>query len=73
MPKYGHTMEKGEIIEWLVAEGDAVKAGDIVCEISSEKITNNLESTVSGLVKSLLFEEGDEVEVGVPIMEIESE
>lgn len=66
-------MEKGEIIEWLVAEGDAVKAGDIVCEISSEKITNNLESTVSGLVKSLLFEEGDEVEVGVPIMEIESE
>lgn len=70
MPKYGHTMTKGEIVEWLVAPGDQVKVGDSLCEVTSEKITNLLESPVDGVVKALLFEEGDEVEVGVPIIEI---
>ena len=71
MPKYGHTMTKGEIVEWLVSEGDIVKAGDSLCEVASEKIANILQSSVDGKVKALLFEEGDEVEVGVAIIEIE--
>ncbi|MGI6090290.1 MAG: biotin/lipoyl-containing protein [Saccharofermentanales bacterium] len=73
MPRYGTTMEAGEIVEWFVKEGDAVKVGDNLCEISSEKLTNILESPVDGTVEKLLAEEGDEVAVGAPILQIASE
>jgi pyruvate/2-oxoglutarate dehydrogenase complex dihydrolipoamide acyltransferase (E2) component len=71
MPRYGHTMTQGEIVEWLVAPGDKIEKGAPLCEIASEKITNILESTIAGTVKALLFEEGEKVNVGEPIIEID--
>jgi pyruvate/2-oxoglutarate dehydrogenase complex dihydrolipoamide acyltransferase (E2) component len=71
MPKYGATMEEGEVTKWLVSVGDTVKKGDPIAEIASEKLTNTLEALESGVVKELLVEEGDEAKVGEPIMTLE--
>lgn len=70
MPKYGATMESGEVSQWLVKVGDKVKKGDAIAEITSEKLTNTLESVEEGTVEELLAQEGDDVEVGVPIMRL---
>ena len=43
MPKFGATMEDGEIVEWYKNVGDPVKKGDKLCSIMTEKLTNDLE------------------------------
>lgn len=73
MPKFGATMKEGEINEWFVAVGDTVKKGDKLCEISSEKITNTLESYVDGVVEEIIVEEGDTAEIATPIARIKTE
>ncbi|KAF5077711.1 Biotin-requiring enzyme [anaerobic digester metagenome] len=70
MPKYGATMESGEVSEWLIKVGDEIKKGDPVAEISSEKLTNTLESLEDGVVEELLVDEGDDVLVGAPIIKL---
>jgi Pyruvate/2-oxoglutarate dehydrogenase complex, dihydrolipoamide acyltransferase (E2) component, and related enzymes len=70
MPKYGATMESGEVTKWLVKVGDVINKGDPIAEISSEKLVNTLESLESGKVEELLLEEGDEAKVGDPIMRL---
>lgn len=70
MPKYGATMESGEVAEWLVAVGDKVKMGDPIAEISSEKLANTLESLEEGVVEALLVEEGEQVKIGEPILRL---
>lgn len=70
MPKYGATMEVGEVSQWLIKVGETVKKGDPIAEISSEKLSNTLESLEDGIVEELLVEEGIEVEVGTPILRL---
>ncbi|HML31859.1 biotin/lipoyl-containing protein [Sporomusa sphaeroides] len=64
MPKFGMTMESGEISEWFVREGDKVTKGQALCEISSEKITNSLECYTNGTIEKILVEEGEEANIG---------
>lgn len=73
MPKFGQTMLEGEISEWFVKEGDRIEKGDAVCEVSTDKIVNEVESFQSGTVKELLYEEGDVVEIGKVICRIETD
>ena len=42
MPRYGATMEEGTVAFWAVKKGDRVTAGDVLAEIESEKLTNEL-------------------------------
>ncbi|MCD6237854.1 MAG: 2-oxo acid dehydrogenase subunit E2 [Thermotogae bacterium] len=64
MPKFGLNMESGFINKWYKKEGDKVKKGEVLVEIASEKITNDLESPVDGYVKKLMGKEGEEYKVG---------
>lgn len=64
MPKFGLTMEEGIITKWYKSEYDYIKKGDIICEIESEKIVNDLESPVSGYLKKILVKEGESKKVG---------
>ena len=65
LPKWGLTMEDGSLMAWLKQEGDRVEVGEIIAEIETEKITNDLEAPVSGVFIKILVEEGtEEVEVG---------
>jgi pyruvate/2-oxoglutarate dehydrogenase complex dihydrolipoamide acyltransferase (E2) component len=67
MPKLGLTMETGAVGAWLVAEGDEVKAGQVIAEIVTEKITYELEAETAGVMLKILLAEEEEVPVGTPI------
>jgi pyruvate/2-oxoglutarate dehydrogenase complex dihydrolipoamide acyltransferase (E2) component len=73
MPKFGATMTEGELAEWKVKVGDRVTKGDVVCVVSSEKITNDVETYASGIVKEILLEEGETAEIGTVIMRVEED
>ena len=63
MPKLGNTVESAIILCWHVAVGDAVSAGDLLCEIETDKATLEIESKADGVLLAQLCAEGDEVAV----------
>src|SRR5262247_3790770 len=64
MPKLSDAMETGKVIQWLKKEGDAVKGGDIIAEIETDKANVELEAFGSGVLRKILVEPGGQVPVG---------
>ena len=74
MPALSPTMEEGTLAKWLVKEGDAVKSGDILAEIETDKATMEFEAVDEGTVQQILVAEGtDNVKVGTVIALIAGE
>ncbi len=68
MPALSPTMEEGALAKWHVKVGDAVKSGDVIAEIETDKATMEVEAVDEGVVEALLVEEGTEaVKVNTPI------
>ncbi|NCE63954.1 2-oxo acid dehydrogenase subunit E2, partial [Pseudoflavonifractor sp. 524-17] len=67
MPKFGLSMETGVIGEWLVSEGDAVKKGDALVEVSTDKITNTGEAPRDGVIRKIVAQVDDEIPCGETI------
>ena len=68
MPALSPTMTHGNLAKWLVKKGDQIKAGDLIAEIETDKATMEIEAVEEGIVKELLFKEGEEsIEVNAPI------
>ncbi|MCB4862744.1 pyruvate dehydrogenase complex dihydrolipoamide acetyltransferase [Sphingobium sp. PNB] len=68
MPALSPTMEKGTLAKWLVAEGDLVKAGDLLAEIETDKATMEFEAVDEGRITNLVVPEGTaDVAVGTVI------
>jgi len=68
MPALSPTMEEGTIVKWLVHEGDAVRAGDVIAEIETDKATMEVEAVDDGRLGKILVPEGTEhVKVNRPI------
>src|SRR5262245_61664328 len=68
MPALSPTMEEGKLAKWLVKEGQAVKPGDVIAEIETDKATMEVEAVDEGKVSKLLVAEGTEgVKVNTPI------
>ncbi len=63
MPELGLTMEEGTIANWLKAEGDTVEVGDILCEVETYKLTNELPSEFSGVLRAIVAPVGEDVPV----------
>ena len=70
MPQLGETVTEGTILRWLVQVGDEVKEDDPILEISTDKVDTEVPSPFSGKVTSLLVEEGETVEVGSSLLEL---
>ena len=69
MPALSPTMEEGTLAKWLVKEGDAVKSGQILAEIETDKATMEFEAVDEGTVGRILVAEGTGgVKVNTPIM-----
>jgi len=73
MPQLGETVTEGTILRWLVQVGDEVKEDDPILEISTDKVDTEVPSPFTGQVTSLLVEEGETVEVGVSLLELDGE
>ena len=63
MPQMGLTMEEGTVSAWLKKEGDAVKVGDEVLEITTDKLTNAYVSEYEGVLLKIVAREGEDIPV----------
>ena len=74
MPALSPTMEKGNLAKWLKAEGEAVKPGDVIAEIETDKATMEVEAVDEGTLGKILVPEGTaDVAVNTPIAVILSD
>ena len=67
MPKFGLTMTEGTIQKWFKAEGEAIKAGEPLFEVETEKVLYEVEAPASGTVAKLLYPLEAVVPVGLPV------
>src|SRR5260370_32305780 len=65
MPKFGLTMHEGTLQRYFKAAGEAVKAGEPLYEVETEKVLYEVESPTSGTLAVWLHEEGATVECGL--------
>ena len=70
MPKLSDTMTVGTLIKWLKQEGDAVKSGDMLAEVETDKATMELESFFDGTLLKQFVAAGAQVDIGAPLCAI---
>ncbi|HEY1880598.1 MAG TPA: biotin/lipoyl-containing protein, partial [Caulobacteraceae bacterium] len=74
MPALSPTMEEGSLAKWLVKVGDAVRSGDVIAEIETDKATMEVEAVDEGVVSEILVPEGTEgVKINTPIARLGAE
>jgi pyruvate dehydrogenase E2 component (dihydrolipoamide acetyltransferase) len=73
MPSLGADMDDGTLAAWLKQPGDAVKRGDIVAVVHTDKADVEVEVFTSGVIERMLIEPGTEVPVGTPLAVIREE
>jgi len=64
MPKMGESITEGTIINWLVNEGDTFEEGDIILEVATDKVDNEVPAPASGTMVETKFQAKDVVKVG---------
>ncbi len=64
MPALGMAQEKGTLVAWLKRSGDAVKKGEPLMEVETDKATVEVEAPASGVLQNVTAKEGDEIPVG---------
>ncbi|MFC6717578.1 2-oxo acid dehydrogenase subunit E2 [Natrialbaceae archaeon GCM10025810] len=67
MPKLGLEMERGEILEWRIEEGDSIEEGEVVLEVESEKSVAEVDAREDGVLRRTYLEEGGVVPPGTPV------
>ncbi|MDI1248903.1 MAG: pyruvate dehydrogenase complex dihydrolipoamide acetyltransferase [Lacunisphaera sp.] len=70
MPKLSDTMTVGTLVKWLRKEGDAVKAGDMLAEVETDKATMELETFFTGTLLKIYAPDGSQVAIGAPLCAI---
>src|SRR5690606_12492313 len=75
MPKMGESITEGTIINWLVHEGDSFEEGDIILEVATDKVDNEVPAPASGTLLKTMFQAKDVVPVGeiIAILEVSEE
>ena len=63
MPQLGLTMEEGTVSTWIKHEGDEVKVGDVIVEITTDKLTNEVASEFDGVLLKIVAQEGEDIPV----------
>ncbi len=72
MPKMGESIMEATILKWLKKEGDTVEVDEAVLEIATDKVDSEVPSPFAGRITSVLFKEGDVVQIGKAIAIIEN-
>lgn len=73
MPQLGESVTEGTISKWLVSVGDKVNKYDPLAEVMTDKVNAEIPSSFTGVIKELIAEEGDTLEVGQIICSVEVE
>lgn len=67
MPKLGLTMSEGKVFKWHKKEGDEVKAGDVIFEVETDKLTNEVIADQDGFLRKIIVKEGESAKVAEPV------
>ncbi|HEY8933538.1 MAG TPA: pyruvate dehydrogenase complex dihydrolipoamide acetyltransferase [Rariglobus sp.] len=67
MPKLSDTMTVGTLVKWLKKEGDAVKSGEMLAEVETDKATMELECFFDGTILKVFAPAGSQVALGAPL------
>ena len=59
MPKLGLTMTEGTIIKWFFNEGDSINEGDVLYEVETDKLTNEVTADTGGILRKIIVHEGE--------------
>ncbi len=73
LPAMSDQMTEAELLKWNITEGSDIKKGDVIAEISTDKVDMDLDSPFTGKVTKLLIEEGSIINVGDVLVEVETE
>jgi 2-oxoglutarate dehydrogenase E2 component (dihydrolipoamide succinyltransferase) len=71
VPNLAESITEGTISNWVVKEGDYVKQGDILLELETDKVNMEISAEQAGVVKKILKQAGDNVEVGEVIAQLD--
>ncbi|PSL50850.1 pyruvate dehydrogenase E2 component (dihydrolipoamide acetyltransferase) [Salsuginibacillus halophilus] len=71
LPDIGEGIHEGEIVKWMIKEGDTVQEDDVLCEVQNDKAVVEIPSPVEGTVLSLKASEGETVVVGDVILTVD--
>ena len=63
MPKFGMTMDDGIIVRWFKHEGDPVEKGELLVEVTTDKVNMEIESPASGILRNVTAQPGDVIPV----------
>ena len=72
LPALGENIEQGDLVRLMIAPGAAVKEGQAVMELETDKAVVEVPSSVSGTVKEIRVKEGDKIKVGQVIFTADS-
>ena len=71
LTRVGMTMEEATIVRWCVQPGERFNEGDVLYEIETEKVTQEVEAPGAGTMVEILVPEGTEVSVGANVCVVE--
>jgi pyruvate/2-oxoglutarate dehydrogenase complex dihydrolipoamide acyltransferase (E2) component len=71
LPRISMNMQEGTVVGWRLAPGAAFKAGDVLYEVETEKVTSEVQAPCDGVLVEILAEVGSDLEVGDPVCRIE--
>jgi pyruvate dehydrogenase E2 component (dihydrolipoamide acetyltransferase) len=67
MPMLSPSMTEGTLVRWIKKEGDAVKSGDVLAEVETDKATMDLEAFDAGILRKILVQDGEKVAVNAKV------
>src|SRR5690625_5608626 len=73
MPQLGESVVEGTINSWLVKEGDHVNQYDPIADVMTDKVNAEIPTFFSGVIKNILIQEGETIQVGEVICYIETD
>ena len=71
LPELGEGVYEAEAVRWLIKAGDAVKPGQSMLEVLTDKATMEVPAPFAGTIQKLLVEAGDKLTIGQPILDYE--
>ncbi len=72
LPKMGESITEGTILNWLVAEGDSFLEGDILVEVGTDKVDNEVPAPFDGVLVKHLVAQGEVVKIGSAVAQLEA-
>lgn len=73
MPKMGESVMEGTVLAWLKNVGEVIEEDESILEVATDKVDTEIPSTHAGVIKEILAQEGDVIQVGKPICIIETD